>query len=95
MRDIEWYTDVTLRLAPHPELETGMKRAIELEYGMEQGFTEIKTRVALSFYVERLLGLDLDPKLVSPLRQQLVLLNRDEVEAARANARSASRKEVC
>ena len=89
-QDIEWHTEVILRLAPNPELESGMKRAIEVEYGMKGGFTEIKTQVALSFYVERLLNLDLDPKVLPPQRQQLVLLNRDEVEGIRRNARSAS-----
>jgi hypothetical protein len=89
-RDVEWYTDVTLRLAPNPELDKGMIRAIELEYAMEHGFTEIKTQVAMSFYVERLLNLDLDPNLLPPRRQQLVLVNRDEVEEIRKNSRLSS-----
>jgi hypothetical protein len=88
--DVEWYTDVTLRLAPHPELQGTIRRGIEVEYGMDHGITEIKTRVALSFYIERLLGLDLEPTLVSPARQNLVLVNREEVEVARKDARSAS-----
>jgi hypothetical protein len=87
--DAEWHLQVTLRIAPHPELDPGARRAIELEYGMTRGSIEIKTQLSLSKYLERLLGLDLDPKLVSPLRQQIVLVNREEIESARQRARSA------
>lgn len=83
--DRGWHREVTLKIAPHPELSDGPRQAIELDYGMTNGFVEIRTRVCLSSYVERALGLDLDPSQVSPDRQQIVLVNRSEVEAAREN----------
>ncbi len=53
---------------------------------MVGGVVEVRTRVCLSSYLERHLGLDLDPSQVAPERQQIVLVNRDEVEAARKEA---------
>jgi predicted DNA-binding transcriptional regulator YafY len=91
MRDAGWQREVTLRLAPHPDLKDGRRKAIELDFGMVEGVLEVRTRVCLSSYVERQLGLDLDPKKVPSNRQQIVLLNRPEVESARKAAQSASK----
>lgn len=82
-RDLGWHEEVTLQIAPHPALEGGRRRAIELDYGMVAGVVEVRTRLCLSTYLERHLGLDLDPAQVPPERQQIVLVNRAEVEAAR------------
>ncbi len=81
--DAGWRREVTLRIGPHPGLEGGRRRAIELDYGMTDGVVEVKTRACLSAYVERNLGLDLDPAKIPPERQQIVLLNREEVMTAR------------
>lgn len=82
--DEGWHRSVTLEIGPHPKLAGGAREAIELDYGMENGVVAITTRVCLSTYFERSLGLDLDHAHVPPDRQQLVLLNREEVEKARA-----------
>jgi hypothetical protein len=84
--DIGWHREIALRFAPHPELKGGARKAIELDYGMVNGVAEVKTRVCLSYYLERQLGLDLNPSQVKPGRQQIVLVNRKEVEAARKQA---------
>ncbi|MEQ1903136.1 MAG: WYL domain-containing protein [Pirellulaceae bacterium] len=81
--DRAWHTMITFRLGPNPKLELAQRRAIELDYGMRNGCVEVSTRECMSYYLERQLGLDLDPVLVPPARQQLILLNRDEVEATR------------
>jgi hypothetical protein len=81
--DAGWQREVTLRIGPHSGLNDGKRRAVELDYGMVDGVTEVTTRACLSIYVERHLGLDLDPASIPPERQQIVLLNRDEVIAAR------------
>jgi hypothetical protein len=81
--DVGWHTEVTLRIGPHPELKGGQRRAIELDYGMEDGVVKVTTRLCLSYYLERHLGLDLDPSKVPASRQQIVLLNREELEIAR------------
>jgi hypothetical protein len=84
--DTGWQTEVILRIAPHPSIGDGARKALELDYGMTNGVLEVKTRVCLSGYLERHLDLDLDPTQVTPGRQQLVLLNRQEVQAARRAA---------
>lgn len=81
--DVGWHTLVKVQIGPHPEMQEGHKRAIELEYGMEKGKLDIETRVCLSYYLERHLGLDLDPAALPPRRQQIVLLNRQDLERAR------------
>jgi len=82
-RDIGWHRVVTLRIGPHPGLKDAARKAIELDYGMQDGVLDISTRVCLSFYLERRLGLDIDPASTRPERQQIVLLNRDEVREER------------
>ena len=82
--DQGWHRSVTLKIGPHPNLTDGAREAIELDYGMENGMVAITTRACLSTYFERSLGLDLDPANVPADRQQLILLNREEVESVRA-----------
>lgn len=64
-------------------MSEGQRRAIELDFGMRNGFVEVATKLCLSYYLERQLGLDLDSKKIRADRQQIVLLNRAEVDAAR------------
>lgn len=77
--DAAWTTMVALRLAPHPKLPVGHRRAIELDYGMEGGEVEFKCRKAFLFYALRHLRLDKEAKGRSPQEQQIVLLNEPEV----------------
>ena len=86
--DKEWHSIVTLRLAPNPKLSDGAKRALIEEYRMANNVVEMDVRVCLAFYVENRLGLDLNDDAVPPNRKQLVLVNRDELELARANAKA-------
>ncbi len=85
--DVEWQNFLTFRIGPNPELSEAARKAIELDYGMEQGEISVETRIGISFYLERNLGLDFDPKNKSPESQQIVLLNREEVEMARKRAK--------
>jgi predicted DNA-binding transcriptional regulator YafY len=82
--DESWHREITLRIGPHPGLKGGTRKAIELDYGMVNGVVEVTIKVCLASYLERHFGLDRDPSHVPPTRQQIVLLNREEVEAARA-----------
>ncbi len=77
--DEAWSTLLELVLAPHPELQPGQRRAIELDYGMVSGRVSFQTRQALLFYVLRRLGLD---RLAqgTPQAQQIVLVNRDALQ---------------
>jgi hypothetical protein len=81
--DIAWRREITLRFAPHPDLKDGKRKAIELDYGMTNGLAEIKTRVCMSYYLERQFGLDPESPKTKAVRHQIVLVNRDELETAR------------
>lgn len=82
--DIGWQREVTLRIGPHPALKDGKRRAVELDFGMLNGVFEVTTRVCLAYYCMRQFGLDRRPTEVKPERQQIILVNREEVETAMA-----------
>jgi hypothetical protein len=81
--DIAWKRHITLRFKPHPDLKGGARKAVELDYGMVNGVAEITTRVCLTYYLERHYGMDAEAPRAKGERQQLLLVNRDELEAAR------------
>lgn len=78
--DSEWHTIVPLVLIPHPRLSESHKRAIELDFGMEDGQVEFRCRQAFLFYALRHLRLELAES-TKPEAQQIALRNRAEVEA--------------
>lgn len=75
--DYDWHSEVTLEVAPHPELSETQSKVIALDYGMMDGRIEIRVRRALLYYTLRSLGLDTDPRARRPHDQQIVLLNPD------------------
>jgi len=79
LNDAAWTNMVDVVLAPHPELREGQRRAIELDYGMQDGRVSFQTRQALLFYALRRLGLD-RPAQGTPQSQQIVLVNRDALQ---------------
>jgi hypothetical protein len=86
--DESWNTTLTLLLGPHPNLPLAQKRAIELDYGMKDGKREVPCRKALLFYMLRRLNLDRGGSVhaierrkdAKPQAQQIVLLNREELQ---------------
>ena len=78
-RDQDWQVDVDLVIAPHPELSAGQRKAIELDYGMENGKATIPVRRALLYYALKRLGLDTDPSARRPQDQQIVLHNAQKL----------------
>jgi len=82
--DEAWHTEVLLEIGPHPDLSENQRRAIEMDYGMEEGRAQIAVRRALLFYALKRLGLDTDPAARRPQDQQIILLNKSVVlEAAK------------
>ena len=79
LRDQDWQDYVNLVIAPHPELSAGQRKAIELDYGMDDGKVVIPVKRALLYYALKRLGLDTDPAARCPQDQQIILLNRDSV----------------
>ena len=78
--DTAWHSEVVLEIGPHPDLSPTQRRAIEMDYGMQDGRAQIPVRRALLFYALKRLGLDTDPAARRPQDQQIVLLN-PEVQA--------------
>jgi len=90
LEDREWQDTVIFRIGPNPKLQPPVQQAIALDYGMTDGELRITSRVCLSWYLEKHLGLDLDQYDVPPARQQVILLNRGEVEEARSRSNFSS-----
>jgi len=82
--DFEWTTEIELVLVPNPELGEGSRRSLAKEYSMSRGRLHLPVRAAMAFYAVQNLDLDLT---LDPARQQLVLLNKAEVDAVCADAR--------
>jgi len=80
-KDRDWHSEVTLEVAPHPDLSEMQAKVIALDYGMRGGKVKIKVRRALLYYALRRLGLDTDPAARRPQDQQIVLLNREAIDA--------------
>jgi hypothetical protein len=77
--DADWHNEAVLEIGPHPDLSPTQRRAIEMDYGMEEGKVQIPVRRALLFYALKRLGLDTDPAARPPQDQQIVLTNRDSI----------------
>jgi hypothetical protein len=80
--DLGWKREVTLKLAPHPRLKGGARLALELDYGIIDGMIEISMRVCLAYYFIFHLRLDEAAVNEQPEGYGLVLVNKDEVDAA-------------
>ncbi|MCC5967556.1 MAG: WYL domain-containing protein [Natronohydrobacter sp.] len=81
--DADWHSEMVLEIGPHPDLSPTQRRAIEMDYGMEEGRAQINVRRALLFYALKRLGLDTDPAARRPQDQQIVLLAQSEVPSMR------------
>lgn len=79
-KDVGWAQEVTLKIGPHPKLKDGWRRATELDYGMVDGVLEVTTKACLVQYFTLRFGLDRDSEKLPPTKQQIVLLNRQEIE---------------
>lgn len=81
--DVSWYSFIEVKIKPHPGLSAAQKKIIERDYGMKKGIGTIKVRAALYFYLERHLGLDKESQ--QPQEQQIVLVNKDEINKMKIN----------
>lgn len=77
--DADWHNEAVLEIGPHPDLSPTQRRAIEMDYGMEEGKVQIPVRRALLFYALKRLGLDTDPAARRPQDQQIVLIKPVDV----------------
>jgi hypothetical protein len=78
--DAGWNTEVIVKIGPHPQLTDGTRRVTEIDYGMENGSVALRTRACMVPSLEDRLGLVRKQDARTPNEQQIVYLNRDEVE---------------
>jgi hypothetical protein len=88
--DFQWIHRINLEIIPNPELAPERQAAIAAEYGMQNELLEMPCRLSTAFYMMSANNLDVEPGLLAPEKQQLVLRNRAAVEAARGAAREMS-----
>ena len=86
--DFEWAHMINLEVIPNEGLSPERREAVAREHRMEDGKLLIPCRLSLSFYLMSEHNLDVEPGVLSPLKQQLQLINRVEVEQARSVARA-------
>jgi len=88
--DFEWMHQIDLILAPNPALAESQQAALRGEYDMTEGRLVVTMRLSQTFYLMTEHNFDVEPDALPPGKQQLVLLNRDEVVNARKTARKLS-----
>jgi len=65
------------------------KKNYRQQYGMKNGTGMIKVRAALYFYLEKQLSLDEECESRPPHQQQIILVNREEINELLARYNSA------
>ena len=88
--DFEWMHEIDLILAPNPALSESQQAALHAEYAMTEGRLVVTKRLSQTFYLMTEHNFDVAPDTLPPGKQQLVLLNREEVVNARNTARKLS-----
>lgn len=88
--DFEWIHKIDLILVPNPDLHDNQRSALQAEYGMKDGRLVVTMRLSQTFYLMTEHNLDVLSGSLEPAKQQLVLLNHDEVISARTAARRLS-----
>ncbi len=88
--DFEWAHQFNLDIRPNPGLSPERQVAVGAEHGMTDGRLLRPCRLSLSFYLMSEYNLDVEPGILKPEKQQIVLQNRDEVTQARAFSRQLS-----
>ena len=80
--DEDWTEIVTLQLAPHPGLNARQQASLLMDYQGRDGRIEVQVRRALIGYLLHRLSVDTTADHhMNPNAHQLILLNRDEIEA--------------
>ena len=88
--DFEWVHEMNLVILPNPSLPRERQVVIATEFGMTDGCLVRRCRLSLSYYLMSEYNLDVEPGVLRPEKQQIILRNRDEVIQARAVARQMS-----
>ena len=88
--DLEWHHTMELVLVPNPALEKLKQTAVAVEYEMIDEELRVPSRLSAAFYIINEHNLDVEPGILKPEKQQLVLKNLDEVVQTREVVRRLS-----
>lgn len=87
--DHEWHTYVRLVFRPNPALNEGVRRGLELDYGMHDGVGSLIVRKALSNYlkmrlrlIDNIADVGRNKKAESPEARHLVLVEEEDVHTS-------------
>lgn len=78
--DEEWQTFFTVVLVPNPKLSAAQQKTIERDYGMVDGKCELPVRLALLYYLDKRLRLDVAEKQDRPKETPIVVANKKEYD---------------
>ena len=90
--DFEWFHQINLVIVPNTDLSAERQAAVAAEHAMTDGRLIRPCRLSLSFYLMSEYNLDVEPGVLKPEKQQIILQNREEVTQARALARKMSKE---
>lgn len=77
-----WQERFKIRIAPHPDLSPDQQASVVRDYRMTDGEGEIEVRYAMLFYVLKRLNLLGHPERLPARSQHIVVVNREETDAA-------------
>ncbi len=71
--DVDWNTNITLEIGPHPDLSEAQRRVVELDYEMTNGRAQLEVRKSMLFYTLKRLGLDTSVEARPACQQHIIL----------------------
>ena len=77
--DMDWHTDVEVRLVPNPELNKAQRQVVAEDYGMLDNKLAITTRGPLVQYLLQELRVEPNARDMSARSQPIVVSNRKEI----------------
>lgn len=92
--DFEWFTDITFIIKPHHGLTDDQRKGIELDYGMTDGILEFEVKAAFIFYMLKRLGLEEGHENKNPIMQQIVLVNKEQIETQQQMLKKMTVKKI-
>ena len=90
LQDALWQERFGVEIGPHPDLTASQKAVVAKDFGMKGGSAVLTVRYAMLFYVLKRLSLLGDAASQSPRSQHIVVVNREETEAALEKAEFAT-----
>jgi predicted DNA-binding transcriptional regulator YafY len=80
--DKVWSTYFVVILKPNPKLSQAQQEAVAIEHEMKNKCAEVRLRMAMLYYFEKRMRLDLAERSPRPQEVPLVIANKKEFDAA-------------